>query len=333
MVARFAPPGLRLRPRRQAPDLPDRARRRRGGAAHHRGERRRRDRLVARRHARSRSRRPGPDAKAKKDRKEKYGDFEIVGGDYTMNHLWLVEVPADLPADLKQLPKPEALTKGDQFSVGSFSWSPDGKRIAFSASRDPDLGSQRHRAALRARPGRPARPQTAGQRRPERQPEMVARRQADRLRHLRRQAVLLLREPPHRRGPGGRRHAAPAHRGVRRRPEPDRLGSRRHLLRRARRRPARTSSASTPPRAPITPHHRARITSTWATPPSPRTTARWPASAPRPTISPRSSCRPSTTFAPHVPHRHGAPVEGFPTRHARSGPVEVVATARPSKAF
>src|SRR3954451_14682409 len=62
----------------------------------------------------------GPDAKAKKERKEKYGEFEVIGGDYTMNHLWLVRVPVDLPADLKQLPKPEALTKGDRFSVGSF---------------------------------------------------------------------------------------------------------------------------------------------------------------------------------------------------------------------
>lgn len=83
----------------------------------------------------------GPDAKARKDRKEKYGDFEIVGGDYVMNHLWLVKLPAELPNDLKKLPKPEALTKGDAYSVGAFSWSPDGKRIAFSASRDPDLGS------------------------------------------------------------------------------------------------------------------------------------------------------------------------------------------------
>jgi dipeptidyl aminopeptidase/acylaminoacyl peptidase len=83
----------------------------------------------------------GPDAREKKDRKEKYGDFEIVGGDYTMSHLWLVRAPADLPADLKQLPKPEALTRGNQFSVSSFSWSPDGKRIAFSATRDPDLSS------------------------------------------------------------------------------------------------------------------------------------------------------------------------------------------------
>ena len=59
-----------------------------------------------------------------------------------MNHLWLVKIPAEVPADPKQLPKPEALTKGDQFSVSSFSWSPDGKRIAFGATRDPDLGSQ-----------------------------------------------------------------------------------------------------------------------------------------------------------------------------------------------
>jgi dipeptidyl aminopeptidase/acylaminoacyl peptidase len=79
----------------------------------------------------------GPDAKERKDRKEKYGDFEIVGGDYTMNHLWLVKIPAELPGDPKKLPKPEPLTKGDGFSVGSFSWSPDGKRIAFSATRDP----------------------------------------------------------------------------------------------------------------------------------------------------------------------------------------------------
>jgi len=82
----------------------------------------------------------GPD-KAKKDRKDKYGDFEIYEGDYSMNHLWLVKIPADIPGDLKKLPKPEQLTKGEQFSVGGFSWSPDGKRIAFDAQRDPDLGS------------------------------------------------------------------------------------------------------------------------------------------------------------------------------------------------
>ena len=80
----------------------------------------------------------GPDSKAKKDRKEKYGEFDIIGGDYAMNHLWRVRIPADIPADVKKLPKAEPLTKGDQFSVNGFSWSPDGARIAFSASRYPD---------------------------------------------------------------------------------------------------------------------------------------------------------------------------------------------------
>ena len=30
----------------------------------------------------------GAESKAKKDRKDKYGDFEIVEGDYTMVQLW-----------------------------------------------------------------------------------------------------------------------------------------------------------------------------------------------------------------------------------------------------
>ncbi len=83
----------------------------------------------------------GPDSKTKKDRKEKYGDFEIVEGDYAMQHLWRIKTPADIPADPKQRPKAESLTEGDKFSIGDFSWSPDSKRIAFSATQDPDLGS------------------------------------------------------------------------------------------------------------------------------------------------------------------------------------------------
>ena len=83
----------------------------------------------------------GADSKARKDRKEKYGDFEIVGGDYSMSHLWRVKVPEEIPADPKKLPKAEQLTSGEQFTVGAFSWSPDGQRIAFAAQRDPDLGS------------------------------------------------------------------------------------------------------------------------------------------------------------------------------------------------
>jgi dipeptidyl aminopeptidase/acylaminoacyl peptidase len=80
----------------------------------------------------------GPEPKDKKDRKEKYGDFEIIGGDYSLNKLWRVKIPADLPPDTKKLPKAELLTTGAQFSVNGFAWSPDGARIAFSAAHDPD---------------------------------------------------------------------------------------------------------------------------------------------------------------------------------------------------
>jgi dipeptidyl aminopeptidase/acylaminoacyl peptidase len=83
----------------------------------------------------------GPDAKAKKDRKEKYGEFDVIGGDYSMVRLWLVKTPAEIPADAKQRPQVEALTEGDKFSVGDFAWSPDSKHIAFSATRDPDISS------------------------------------------------------------------------------------------------------------------------------------------------------------------------------------------------
>lgn len=83
----------------------------------------------------------GPDSKAMKDRKEKYGEYEVVGGDYAMTHLWLVQVPAEIPSDPKKLPKAEQLTSGTQFTVNGFAWSPDSRHIAFSAQRDPDLGS------------------------------------------------------------------------------------------------------------------------------------------------------------------------------------------------
>ncbi len=76
-----------------------------------------------------------PETKAMKDRKEKYGDYFVVHGDYQMTHLWTVEFTSGSPTP----PEPTRLTEGDKFSVGDFSWSPDGMRIAFSAQRDPDL--------------------------------------------------------------------------------------------------------------------------------------------------------------------------------------------------
>ena len=93
-------------------------------------------------------------SKARKERKDKYGEFEVIGGDYTMTHLWRVKVPVELPFDLKKAAKPEQLTQGDQFTVGGFSWSPDGKQIAFDAERDPDLGSGDTQRIYVLEPGR-----------------------------------------------------------------------------------------------------------------------------------------------------------------------------------
>ena len=76
-----------------------------------------------------------PEPKTLKDRKEKYGEYSVVHTDYQMAHLWIVEVPGGMAAAAE----PKRLTEGDKFSVGEFSWSPDGTRIAFSAQKDPDL--------------------------------------------------------------------------------------------------------------------------------------------------------------------------------------------------
>src|SRR5260370_966121 len=52
-----------------------------------------------------------------------------------MAHLW----PIEIPGGSATASEPKRLTEGDKFSVGDFSWSPDGARIAFSAQKDPDL--------------------------------------------------------------------------------------------------------------------------------------------------------------------------------------------------
>jgi dipeptidyl aminopeptidase/acylaminoacyl peptidase len=76
------------------------------------------------------------ESKAMKDRKEKYGDYEVVDREYQMTHLWLLSLPADMN---DSIPKPKKFTKGSSYTVAGFSWSPDSKRIAFSATKDPLL--------------------------------------------------------------------------------------------------------------------------------------------------------------------------------------------------
>ena len=153
----------------------------------------------------------GPDPKSKKERKDKYGEFDIIGGDYTMSHLWRIKVPAEMPYDVKAMPKPEALTKGEQFNVSSFSWSPNGARIAFTGSKDPDLGSQNTQqiylldlADLHVR-------KLLDSGGPNSNPEVVAGWERDRVRDCKWPGVLFFCEPLYFGDSGGWRIAAGAH--------------------------------------------------------------------------------------------------------------------------
>jgi dipeptidyl aminopeptidase/acylaminoacyl peptidase len=70
-----------------------------------------------------------------KDRKDYLGDYEVVRSGYTYNHLWTLDIAEAIKAPLVGKQR----TKKKDFSVGSFSWSPDGSSIAFSATVNPDL--------------------------------------------------------------------------------------------------------------------------------------------------------------------------------------------------
>jgi dipeptidyl aminopeptidase/acylaminoacyl peptidase len=96
-----------------------------------------------------------PLSKAQKDRVERYGDYTVIDGDERMTHLWMVDVtaaPVAAPAKDKSstsasaapappfgVPEARRLTEGDGFSVLGFSWSKDGGKIAFAASKDGEL--------------------------------------------------------------------------------------------------------------------------------------------------------------------------------------------------
>ena len=78
-----------------------------------------------------------PETKAAKDRKEKYSDYQLFEKDFTPSRLWLVDVAA---AERSQTPvKATALTTDGKLNVGDFAWSPDSRRIAFSATPSPLL--------------------------------------------------------------------------------------------------------------------------------------------------------------------------------------------------
>jgi dipeptidyl aminopeptidase/acylaminoacyl peptidase len=75
------------------------------------------------------------DQKVAKERKDHLGDFEVVRKEYNHSHIWTFDVAEALKAPVAGTQR----TKGKEFNVGPFSWSPDGRQIAFSATINPDL--------------------------------------------------------------------------------------------------------------------------------------------------------------------------------------------------
>ena len=75
------------------------------------------------------------ESEARKDRKAHLGDYEVVRREYAHAHLWTV-VLAD---GLREPSAGTQRTKGRDFHVTQFDWAPDGQRIAFSATSNPDL--------------------------------------------------------------------------------------------------------------------------------------------------------------------------------------------------
>jgi dipeptidyl aminopeptidase/acylaminoacyl peptidase len=76
-----------------------------------------------------------PTPKEAKDRKDSLGDYEVIRREYVFSHLWTI----DVEAAFKEPQSGTSRTKGRDFTMGSFSWSPDGARIAFSAAVNADL--------------------------------------------------------------------------------------------------------------------------------------------------------------------------------------------------
>jgi dipeptidyl aminopeptidase/acylaminoacyl peptidase len=70
-----------------------------------------------------------------KNRKEHLGDFEVIRREYDYQCLWTI----DVGDALKDPQTGKQRTKGKDYTIGSFSWSPDGSKIAFDATKNPDL--------------------------------------------------------------------------------------------------------------------------------------------------------------------------------------------------
>lgn len=75
------------------------------------------------------------DSKAAKERTDYLGGFEVTRKEYSFTQIWTFEVAKALAETTAGTQR----TKSKDYTVGQFEWSPDGSRIAFSASINSDL--------------------------------------------------------------------------------------------------------------------------------------------------------------------------------------------------
>ena len=76
---------------------------------------------------------PAPESEALKERREKYGDFEIVDFDVPRNLLWIVHVGSK---------RTEPAVVELELSVNSYDWSPDGERMVLELAADARFKSR-----------------------------------------------------------------------------------------------------------------------------------------------------------------------------------------------
>lgn len=75
-----------------------------------------------------------PESEADKEREKLYGDYTVEDEDHDYAHLWLLSLQNGF--------KSRQLTKGEDFTVLEFEWSPNGRSLAFCASDTPDVSDQ-----------------------------------------------------------------------------------------------------------------------------------------------------------------------------------------------
>ncbi|MBY0433496.1 MAG: S9 family peptidase, partial [Cyclobacteriaceae bacterium] len=100
---------------------------------------------------------PEKESKSKKERDKRYGGFEVDDKEYTLSHLWVVEVKPDIidpterpcyesadslktKAGCIEFPSAKRLTEG-AFTVTGFAVSPDGASVVFNHQPDPLINS------------------------------------------------------------------------------------------------------------------------------------------------------------------------------------------------